>query len=183
MSRKIFVLSSVFGLFISQHAAAGGNVTLVVSWRPLSNVSVPTLSEYALIMLALLVGALLFRALQSNKSIARSVLALVGAGTLGATLLTVEEADSGMARLVPADQCTGSVDVVSDYSGELSSGQVRSPAALENNCGQDVVVTIGQCDDPFYDVSCNLFRESDSCLASGDILANGETGNLPYCED
>lgn len=183
MTRKIFVLSSVFGLLISQQAVAGANATLVVSWRPLSNISVPTLSEYGLVMLALLVGALLFRALQSNKSIARSVLALVGAGTLGATLLTVEEADSGMARAVVADQCTGSLNVISDFSGEPSSGQVRAPAVLENNCGQDVVVTIGQCDVSGYSASCEFFRESDSCLTSGDVLVNGETGNLPSCVD
>ena len=90
MSKKLLTLFTVLGSLFSQQAVAGSNVTLVVSWRPASNISVPTLSEYGLMMLALLVGALLFKALQSRQSIIRSVIAAVGVGTLGAALLTIE---------------------------------------------------------------------------------------------
>ena len=182
MSKNLLTLFTVLGSLFSQQAVAGSNVTLVVSWRPASNVSVPTLSEYGLMMLALLVGALLFKALHSRQSIARSVIATVGLGTLGAALLTIEEADSGMGYTPTTNQCTGSLNVISDGPPiPPSDEEVNAPAALENSCGQDVLLSIGECDDPFYDVSCEW--RSQDCADSGDILVDGGVAYLPQCVD
>jgi len=182
MSKKLLTLFTVLGSLFSQQAVAGSNVTLVVSWRPASNISVPTLSEYGLMMLALLVGALLFKALQSRQSITRSVIAAVGVGTLGAALLTIEEADSGIGYTPTTNQCTGSLNVISDGPTlPPSDEEVNAPAALKNNCGQDVVLSIGECDDSFYTVQCGW--PGQDCADSGDILVDGGVANLPQCVD
>ena len=166
-------------LVSSKNAFAGAGATYTVTWAPLSVSNVPTLSTWSLIMLSVLIGIVAAKRWKDAPNALRSFLAVVAVGSAAGGMVWTQTAESGVAPAIPTSTCTGSIDI--STRSPLPPGAYSHPRRLENTCGAPVILTFGECDDPFYTVAECRFRTG--CAESGDTVAASEIVNLPSCVD
>lgn len=162
---RLWALPGLLPLLVSQHSLAGAETGPLVSWAPLPD-KVPTLSTWALIMLAVLIAVLALRTWREAPNVLRSLLLLAVVGVSGSSLLWTGDAKSGVVEFTTTN-CTGSLNVQGTGTG------------LVNNCGATVVLTVGSC---AAGRSLTCWNSPNPCAATGDKLVNGGQKALPHCE-
>lgn len=177
--KRLFLVVPALSVFFSMPSQAGLDQSWTITWAADVSVSaVPTVTEWQLLLMSLLLVVLAVRVLQRNKGLASVFLAsAVGLGTLSAALFS-EAPNAGRPSYatLEASSCDGS----SSYSvGE------NPPPCFKNTCGQPVTVTLEHaggeegCDVAHY---CDEDGVVGALLSGDTVPSNGSWYALPYCE-
>ena len=186
MRRLLLILVAMPTLYSSpSQAGVDPYNTWAISWSAEAS-AVPTVSEWQLLLLSLLLLVLGGRFLRAHKGLASALLvSAVGIGTVS-TLLFSDAPIAGLGEVYPTletGSCTGSTTYV---VGE------DPPPCFKNTCGQSVTVTLDfvegwdgsasfteeSCDVEYY---CDIDEDAPVVLDGDTVPADGAWYALPYC--
>lgn len=178
---KLLSLTGILG-FGTPALAGGPSVnTWSVTWSPVEGVTVPTVSEWQLAMLGVLVLAIGARMLRRRSAAASLMLtgSLGCAAIAGGLLYTDKPTAGGAAYILPgASSCTGS---------ETYDVGMDPPPCFKNTCGSPITVDVQFVEGFENGISytfeeCNVVPNYCEGETLTDVTPSGETlYNLPYC--
>ena len=170
------------GLTFVSSAFAGtpaplGFSTLQINWSGSGTTAVPTMSTYALLLLAVLLALIVFKLARGQSSLIRAVAPLAAFGVAAAfAVMTENPVAGGVAPpTIGGASCSGS----ETYTVNAST----PPPCFVNTCGSPVTVSYTFIDGatsefpptPITTASCTLAYYCEEVGGASDIAAEGAT--------
>jgi len=189
MRRAIFRLLSLTGIlgFGTPALAGGSSNTWSVTWSPVEGVvegvAVPTISEWQLAMLGLLLLAIGARMLRRHSAVASLMLTGgLGCAAITGGLLYSDKPTAGASPgfILGASSCAG--------SETYEVGQ-DPPPCFKNTCGSPITVDVQFVEgyvngNPYTFEECDVVPNYCEGETLTDVIPSGETlYNLPYCDN
>ncbi len=194
---KKYLAGLVLGLPIAQlcQAQATSFSTIRINWAAADVAAVPTMSTYAIALLAVLLALVAFRMTRHRGAVLRTLAPLVALG-IGAVATTASlypnQSLAGLVMAPPAVETNGNCSGSSTYTADLPT----PPPCFVNTCGQPVEVTYtfieganglgtpltpGTCTFSYY---CDENGEGGpNALDGSTVPSDGMTYGTAYCEE
>lgn len=194
--RSIVGLVAGLGVISSAHAGPPlGFSSFQISWSGNAPVptAVPTMSTYAIVLLAVLLALVVFRVSRNKGLILRALAPLVTFGLAASLVFVTDSTTAGLVFVLPPPVDAGSCNGTQTYTAEAP---LNPPPCFINTCGAPVEVTYtfvsgqGPGGTPITADSCTLeyfcaigedLSASDDATDGASIPSDGLPKATAYC--
>ena len=178
---KLLSLTGILGFGTPAVAGGASSNTWSVTWSSIEGVTVPTVSEWQLAMLAVLLLAIGARILRRHSAVASLLLTGgLGCAAIAGGLLYSDKPTAAGPPILGGASCSGS---------ETYEAGANPPPCFKNTCGSPVTVDVqfveGLENGSSYTFEeCNVVPDLCNGEALTGVIPSGETlYNLPYCSN
>ncbi len=192
MTRRI--VGAFLGLGFTSGAIAqplGGSSTFQLNWSATAATPVPTMSTYAIALLAILLTVAAYRLTRNQGTVIRAVAPLVTFGVAATILFKTASPIAGVLTMIPPIDATES----NGSQTYTAIAPTDPPPCYINNCGMPVTVTYNfisaETGDgtPITDETCTRLYFCDEAgegpfVADGQVVeSDGQPFATAYCQE